>query len=163
MLFFFSHSANDNLNNLIRDTRCVINHTGVVKWKAPAILMSACEMNPKFFPFDVQNCTLKFGSWTYHGIQLNLTMNTSESIHGGRSQFVTNGEWDMVEIPVGRKVTKYNCCKEVYPTVTYNIVLARRSLFYMFNLVLPCVIIASIVLQVRFQSTIIPDMLVKRF
>ena len=145
---FFLYSANDNLNSLVKNTRCIITNTGLVTWKAPVILMSACEMNPMFFPFDIQNCTLKFGSWTYHGIQLNLTLNETEA----SSEFNTTGEWDRVTIPARREVAYYNCCSEPYPTITYDVILARRSLFYMFNLVLPCVIIASIVLQVSYQK-----------
>ena len=29
------------------------------------------------FPFDMQNCTLKFGSWTYHNKSIDLTIKTN--------------------------------------------------------------------------------------
>ncbi|XP_038073790.1 neuronal acetylcholine receptor subunit alpha-10-like [Patiria miniata] len=137
------NNANDNLNGGIRKTRALIDFDGTVTWKTPAILMSACEMNPLFFPFDIQNCSLKFGSWTFHGDQLNLQLNVTSA---DTSMFQGNGEWNLLEMPALREVSYYPCCTEAYPIVTFYVVLERRSLFYMFNLVLPCVLIASIVL-----------------
>ena len=146
-----TYSANDNLNNLIRETACVILHTGEVTWRAPAILMSACKMNPTFFPFDIQNCDLKFGSWTHTGVQLNLTIDEEEGVTGAKTSFATNGEWDLLEMPLKRELDYSTGIP--YPTVTYDIVLERRSLFYMCNLVVPCIIIAGIVLQVGQKQT----------
>ena len=31
----------------------------------PAIYKVACQMNIRVFPFDIQNCTLIFGSWAF--------------------------------------------------------------------------------------------------
>ena len=30
------------------------------------IYKSYCAINIAYYPFDIQNCTLKFGTWTYH-------------------------------------------------------------------------------------------------
>ncbi|XP_071794493.1 neuronal acetylcholine receptor subunit alpha-7-like [Asterias amurensis] len=137
------NNANDNLEGGIRQTRALIDSEGLVTWRAPAILMSACKMNPLFFPFDIQNCTLKFGSWTFNGYQLNLQLNVTEA---DTSRFTGNGEWDLIEMPASREVTFQPCCAEPYPVIHFHVILERRSLFYMLNLVLPCVLISSIVL-----------------
>ena len=36
---------------------------------------SSCVMDVEFFPYDIQTCRLKLGSWTYDGLQV-----TSDSL-----------------------------------------------------------------------------------
>lgn len=33
--------------------------------------MSTCKIDITWFPFDDQNCEMKFGSWTYNGFKVN--------------------------------------------------------------------------------------------
>ena len=53
-------------------TKATISYKGTVTWNPPAIYKSYCDMNVEYFPFDEQKCSLKFGSWTYHGDQVNM-------------------------------------------------------------------------------------------
>jgi hypothetical protein len=53
-------------------TKAEVHHDGLVRWKPPAIYKSSCEIDLQWFPFDVQHCRLKFGSWTYDGIHIDL-------------------------------------------------------------------------------------------
>ncbi|XP_071502901.1 neuronal acetylcholine receptor subunit alpha-10-like [Diadema antillarum] len=138
------NNANDNLDGGIRWTHATVDFTGEVVWRTNAILMSACPMNPLYFPFDTQECPLVFGSWTFNGDQVDVIINSTV---GDMSQFVGNGEWDLDGFPVQREVTHKLCCAGDYPVITYTIVLQRRFLFYFFNLVIPCVLISSLVLM----------------
>ena len=45
--------------------------------------------------------------------------------------------------PGKRNVLFYQCCPEPYVDVTFEIVIRRRTLYYFCNLILPCVLIAS--------------------
>lgn len=58
-------------------TKSVIKHDGTILWKPPANYKSACTIDVTFFPFDQQNCSMKFGSWTYDGSQVNLKNGSS--------------------------------------------------------------------------------------
>ena len=51
-------------------TKAELKFTGDVKWTPPAIYKSSCEINVEWFPFDEQNCDMKFGSWTYDAKQV---------------------------------------------------------------------------------------------
>lgn len=31
-----------------------------------------CQIDVEYFPFDAQNCEMKFGSWTYGGLEVDL-------------------------------------------------------------------------------------------
>lgn len=53
--------------------------------------MSTCNVDVRWFPFDIQKCELKFGSWTYDGWLLDLQMNDADI-----SGYMPNGEWDLI-------------------------------------------------------------------
>ena len=46
-------------------------------------------------------------------------------------------------VPAKRNEVIYECCPEPYLDITFIIKLRRRTLYYFFNLIVPCVLIAS--------------------
>ena len=46
-------------------------------------------------------------------------------------------------VPGNRNEVFYDCCPEPYLDVTFVIKIRRRTLYYFFNLIVPCVLIAS--------------------
>lgn len=57
------------------------------------ILKSTCYIDVRWFPFDVQKCDLKFGSWTHNGWLLDLQILAVDI-----STYIPNGEWDLVGV-----------------------------------------------------------------
>jgi hypothetical protein len=114
-----------------------LKHDGQISWLAPVHVKTECKINVKYFPFDEQICRVTFGSWTYHGFKVDL-----QSGHADITNFVKNTEWDLIEAYFTRFVKIYPCCDEPYPSITVNIRIRRRALFYLFNLVIPCGVIA---------------------
>ena len=70
--------------------------------------------------------------------QLNLTL---EEEKGDTSNYQQNGEFHLEGYEARRHVEKYSCCDEPYPDITYSLVMRRRPMFYVFNLILPCILI----------------------
>lgn len=52
---------------IIHETKVLLEHTGMITWNPPAIYKSYCEIIVLHFPFDLQNCSMKLGTWTYDG------------------------------------------------------------------------------------------------
>ncbi len=50
----------------------------------------------------------------------------------------------VIEAPCERNEVYYSCCPEPYPDVTCTLVIERRPLFYMYNLVFPCMLLIMI-------------------
>ncbi|XP_067002120.2 neuronal acetylcholine receptor subunit alpha-7 [Anabrus simplex] len=122
-------------------TNVVVRNNGSCLYVPPGIFKSTCKIDITWFPFDDQRCEMKFGSWTYDGFQLDLQL--QDDAGGDISSFITNGEWDLLGVPGKRNEIYYNCCPEPYIDITFIIIIRRRTLYYFFNLIVPCVLIAS--------------------
>ncbi|XP_077380574.1 neuronal acetylcholine receptor subunit alpha-9-I isoform X2 [Festucalex cinctus] len=97
------------------NTNVKLRYNGEIVWDSPAITKSTCVVDVSYFPFDWQQCNLTFGSWTYNGNQVDVSLGMDS---GDLSDFVENVEWECHGMP------------------------ARRSSFYIFNLLLPCFLIS---------------------
>lgn len=51
-------------------TKATVYYNGLVVWQPPAVYKSSCAIDVEFFPYDVQTCVLKLGSWTYDGFKV---------------------------------------------------------------------------------------------
>lgn len=51
-------------------TKATVYYSGLVVWQPPAVYKSSCSIDVEFFPYDVQTCVLKLGSWTYDGFKV---------------------------------------------------------------------------------------------
>ncbi|XP_057206171.1 neuronal acetylcholine receptor subunit beta-2 isoform X2 [Triplophysa rosa] len=123
-------------------SNAVISNNGEVAWLPPAIYKSACKIEVRDFPFDQQNCTLKFRSWTYDHTEIDLILLSN---FASRDDFKPSGEWDIVSLP-GRKNEDPN--DVTYLDITYDFIIRRKPLFYTINLIIPCVLITSLAILV---------------
>lgn len=125
------------------------------------IYKSYCAINIEYYPFDIQDCYMKFGTWTFDGNLINLEhINRNNSIpelnpvirKGGistklytvetgidMSDFYQSVEWDVLSIPAQKNIKYYDCCVEPYYDIYFNITIRRKTLFYTVNLIIPCV------------------------
>ena len=90
--------------------------------------------------------------------QLELQLKADQ---GDLNTYVENGEWKLMgkyevvfnsnrkysclftEVPANKNTVVYDCCPEPYLDITFQIKIRRRTLYYFFNLIIPCVLIAS--------------------
>ncbi|KAG7261158.1 hypothetical protein CRUP_003076 [Coryphaenoides rupestris] len=126
-------------------TKAHLFHTGQVRWVPPAIYKSSCSIDVTFFPFDQQNCKMKFGSWTYDKAKIDL-----EPVDGAvdLNNYWESGEWAIVNAVGTYNTKKYDCCHEIYPDITYFFIIRRLPLFYTINLIIPCLLISCLTVLV---------------
>ncbi|XP_066157967.1 neuronal acetylcholine receptor subunit alpha-7 isoform X5 [Euwallacea fornicatus] len=137
------NSADEGFDGTFQ-TNVVVRHNGSCLYIPPGIFKSTCKIDITWFPFDDQHCDMKFGSWTHDGNQLDLVLNSETG--GDLSDFITNGEWYLIGMPGIKNTITYACCPEPYVDVTFTIQIRRRTLYYFFNLIVPCVLISSMAL-----------------
>ena len=63
---------------------------------------------------------------------------------GTQGNVQPNGEFVLERYYAIKHEVVYSCCPNKYPDLTYYVLLRRRPMFYVFNLILPCVLINSI-------------------
>lgn len=135
------NNADAQFNVAVVNTNVIVQASGDVLWPSAGIFKSVCGMDVEYFPFDVQTCNLKFASWAYDGSQLDLTRVKE---YGDFTHYQPNGEFDLDEFTSFSNAERYSCCEDPYPDVTYVIKIRRRPMFYVFNLILPCLLINGI-------------------
>ncbi|XP_048516574.1 neuronal acetylcholine receptor subunit alpha-10 isoform X1 [Dendroctonus ponderosae] len=139
------NNADPQYQSSVINTNVIVSSNGQVVWLSHGIYRSSCDINVEYFPFDVQSCHMKWSSWTYDGYQLDIVKQTEE---GDVTNYQANGEFDLVSFSSVKHIEHYSCCVEPYPDITYVIKIRRRPLFYVFNLILPCILINGIALLV---------------
>lgn len=116
-------------------------YDGNITWIPPGIFKISCKFNIYWYPFDEQICFFKFGSWSFHGGQLDLIEGDFDL-----SEYMLNGEWIIIKSWVKKTVKQYDCCEEKYPDLQFYIHLRRRTLYYAFNLLMPCALVMLLVM-----------------
>lgn len=112
----------------------MVKYDGTIAWTPPANYKSSCTIDVTFFPFDLQNCSMKFGSWTYDGSQVDIIL---EDYDVDKRDFFDNGEWEIVTATGSKGNRTDGCCW--YPFVTYSFIIRRLPLFYTLFLIIPCI------------------------
>ncbi|XP_021345857.1 neuronal acetylcholine receptor subunit alpha-10-like isoform X2 [Mizuhopecten yessoensis] len=123
-----------------------IYNDGTVHYNFPTVLKSICRVDVTYFPFDTQICSLKFGSWSHHGKEIDVVNSMKQ---GDLSYYVQHNEWELIGMPVEKNVLFYACCKEPYPDITFYINMRRKSQFYVMTVLFPC-ILTSVVAMLSF-------------
>lgn len=122
-------------------TKVILTSDGSCTWYAPTILRSSCNIDITYFPFDDQICELKFGSWTYHGLEVNIVQMRDTA---DLNFYMKSSEFELISAKAKRNVAKYSCCPEPYPDVTFFLHLRRKPGFFLYNIIIPCLVITSL-------------------
>ncbi|XP_072050952.1 neuronal acetylcholine receptor subunit alpha-3-like isoform X2 [Amphiura filiformis] len=118
---------------------CTVTNNGVVRYNTPYIFISYCKVDLTYYPFDTQRCGFKFGSWSYDETGVNITASVTIAELGN---YVKNGEWELDDMIIEPHVVNYSCCPHPFTDVEYTIVISRMPEFYIYNIILPYVLIS---------------------
>ncbi|XP_030629312.1 acetylcholine receptor subunit gamma [Chanos chanos] len=134
----------------------LVSPDGCVTWIPPAIYRSACSIKVNYFPFDWQNCSMVFRSQTYSAEEIELQLSvednvTVEWIVIDPEAFTENGEWVIKHRPAKKLVNEgYGPDELEYQEVVFFLIIQRKPLFYIINIIVPCVLISSLGLLIYF-------------
>ncbi|KAM7377546.1 hypothetical protein PAMA_014043 [Pampus argenteus] len=128
-------------NKVWRPDIYLINNDGTVIWLPPAIYRSSCSIEVAYFPFDWQNCSMVFRSYTYDASEVDLQYilddegNEIQEIVIDENAFTENGEWAICHKP-----SRKNVKEDLYEDITFYLIIERKPLFYIINIIVPCIL-----------------------
>uniref|UniRef100_A0A3P9KVJ7 Cholinergic receptor, nicotinic, delta (muscle) n=1 Tax=Oryzias latipes TaxID=8090 RepID=A0A3P9KVJ7_ORYLA len=145
-------SDNDAQFEVAYYSNVLVDPSGLCYWLPPAIFRSSCSINVNYFPFDWQNCTLNFTSLTYNAKEIRMLLKedadeenkwTVEWIIIDPESFTENGEWEIIHRPAKRNTYKHIPMESnKHQDITFYLVIKRKPLFYIVNIIIPCVLIS---------------------
>ncbi|KAK9876611.1 hypothetical protein WA026_013989, partial [Henosepilachna vigintioctopunctata] len=142
---FLYNSATSSAVGHYANTHFLVYENGEILWVPPCQFTVLCDLNLRYWPFDVQTCNLKFGSWTYSGDLIDLELyNDKAEIE--RELIIESTEWELVSTSMKKSSKYYSCCPEAYPDISANITISRRSPSYKAVIVTPAFAILILIL-----------------
>ncbi|KAJ7993465.1 hypothetical protein DPEC_G00272710 [Dallia pectoralis] len=128
-------STNENISPVYPFT--YLENNGHVFDNQPLHVVSSCTLSIFAFPFDVQNCTLTFGPFLHfaNDVQTIIGRSGEEILKQSIAVLETNKEWELFKITPNH--IKLDLMEGTYDQIVYYVVLKRRPMRYVVNLVLP--------------------------
>uniref|UniRef100_A0A8R1HUY6 Neurotransmitter-gated ion-channel ligand-binding domain-containing protein n=1 Tax=Caenorhabditis japonica TaxID=281687 RepID=A0A8R1HUY6_CAEJA len=145
---FDSNKKRLNFNDAVKlqsnnDVR--VNYTGHVRYYIPFSSESLCKLDVKFFPFDVQQCTLLFGSWAHSNDSIKYSL-YSQNL--SLIDFYDNQEWELdthnSSVHSDGFLYDYLDPPLFWEMIIITLVVKRQSFYYVFNLVIPSTMITLV-------------------
>ncbi len=145
-MFLFIFRA--DTHKLERDVLSVISNDGNVLWIPHRIYHSSCSVDVTNYPFDRQECKMTFGSWAYHGNEIDLGFHKNLEMLDISDLERESTKWEITAKKEFRKIEYYDCCVDPYVLLIFTLKLKRKLVFSSFILTLPCIFLACMTLVV---------------
>lgn len=126
-------------------TTCLVMYDGNVTCVPHIAHSGICRTSLKSWPYDVQNCTLYFGSWMNTGEQVNYTFFKKKPVV--LDDYQNGPGWKLLHVVNERLPGKYSCCpNSTYPMLKYTFMLKRVAAGPAAIVVVPSVVIVMLTL-----------------
>ena len=114
-----------------------IKNNGTIYWEPGDIFKTQCSLDITKYPFDTQICHIRFATWTYDKYQVNLSVGSDHIL---TTEFVKDGEWKLVTTSADR----YEIENDNLSALNFTLVLERRPLFYILNIIFPVALLSGL-------------------
>lgn len=130
------NAAEDDGDYLV-ETRVIFYPNGTALWVPPAIYTAYCKLNMRNWPYDVQTCKLKIGSWGQGRIEASYNKQ-KEAVNF--AELAQSTEWELVD---GK--TEY-VSQDFYNYIEFTFTAKRRSTMYTAVIYTPasCIVILAL-------------------
>jgi len=133
-----------------RHAMAVISYKGKVSWYPHTIFKASCSIDVTHFPFDHQECSTWFGSWTYNSREMDLKMVFPGGIDlsSFRNDYKDSCAWDIYNVTSTRKFLPDEESDPAFIVLAFDLQMRRKMVFSSYILTLPCIFLACLTLVV---------------
>lgn len=107
----------------------------------PGVVDASCEMDLRQFPFDQQNCSLRFESWSLNTESLYLVpmdQGTTQNAH------VNFQEYNVTGLQLSQDMSEYNLISSKFSSLEMVIHARRLPHYYVSNAILPLLLLTTL-------------------
>ncbi|XP_059211056.1 acetylcholine receptor subunit beta [Centropristis striata] len=135
---------NDGVFDVALHVHVQVYNSGRVTWTPPALYCSSCGVKVTYFPFDWQNCTMQFRSYTYDSTEIDVQYALDSKGKEIKEivldeAYSEGGEWIITHKPCRKNMNNDN-----FEDMTFYLIIERKPLYYVLNIILPCILITII-------------------
>ncbi|XP_078000625.1 neuronal acetylcholine receptor subunit alpha-6-like [Glandiceps talaboti] len=147
-LYTSASEEHSNFPTVITDSvTALVQYDGNVTACSARIYLIPCRMDIIHFPFDKQSCSLAIGTWVHNVTQLDYNAMFDKVQQEG---FIRNTEWSLLDSRVDKYLAEFIVFPGTYSYMTFTLFMKRKSLYYIVNLILPCVLFSLLTVTVFF-------------
>ena len=115
-------------------------HTGSITWVPEIKLHTKCGIIVKDFPFDTQCCEISFYSWAHSVRQMSIKQFENKNVTN-ITHLSANTEWTIFDTCASNNTIQTSVELD-WSVVTYSIRFKRNSLYHVFTLIMPSLILS---------------------
>jgi len=109
-----------------------VNSTGHVLYWPTREIVTECDIDASYYPFDIQDCNIRVGKWFSNDKAVNIYPGSPNII---MMYYTESEEWEVIGNKVIQKTSIEN--NSTFSNIVFSISLKRRPLFYIVNIILP--------------------------
>ncbi|XP_008433814.1 acetylcholine receptor subunit beta [Poecilia reticulata] len=135
---------NDGVFDVALQVHVQVYSNGRVTWTPPALYCSSCGVKVTYFPFDWQNCSMQFRSYTYDSTEIDLQYARDSKGKEIKEIQLDGGFSESSEWYIRHKPSRKNMNDDTYEEMTFYLIIERKPLYYIINIIIPCILITII-------------------
>ncbi|XP_060951832.1 acetylcholine receptor subunit beta [Limanda limanda] len=135
---------NDGVFHVALEVAIQAYSTGRITWTPPALYCSSCGVKVALFPFDWQNCTMQFRSYTYDSTEIDLQYALDSKGKEIKEILLDDGYTEGGEWHIKHKPARKVMSDDMYEDMVFYLIIERKPLYYVLNIILPCILITII-------------------
>ena len=126
-----------------------VDYMGNVYATVAGTFRTDCRIDLVAFPFDNQTCEFVFQVWQHSNNQLALQLDPLEPISLQVKSSASQAMWMIDELTASERVATLDIAN--FSALVYTVKTSRRSVYYIWNLLIPCALLSTVQLAAFFM------------